>query len=180
MVERVMGIDLGFSLGWGVVEFGKPTLSGTYRVPGSVEEFGEAMTACFNFVSALLRRHRPDVIIMAELWVRKNPVPTAQSLQAIFAFHGVVQMAAYDLRGILCLEENEARVRGYWHDPAPRGTDACKRAALQFCADRGWPAGSHHAADALVMAAYGLAIKRPDRQHELLPAFISRHERAGR
>jgi len=64
--------------------------------------------------------------------------------------------------------------RGYFMHPVPRSSKEIKAAALQFCRDRRWACPDDHSADALLIAAYVLALKNPDRQHELLPLYQRR------
>lgn len=170
---RVLGFDTGTHLGWGLCQFDGPVSAGTVHLPGSLLNFGLTMDSAEREIIRLVARFKPDLIMLAEPWIRHFPPVTVAGLKPVLCVGGAIEQVAYR-RGIECREENESRVRGYFMNPMPRGTAAIKRAAIQVCRDRSWMVTDDHAADALLMAAYGLAVKNPDRQHELLPMYCRR------
>lgn len=172
MPLKVLGFDVGFNLGWGVVQHDGPVSSGTIKIPGSVINFGLSMFEAEKEIRQVVARVVPRLIIVAEPWVQHSPPPTATALRPIMAFEGLVEKIGYEA-GIEVIEENEARVRGYFKIPS-RPHIKKNVAVAQYCAAMGWPADSEHSGDALVMAAYGLGLRVPDRQHELLPMFRKR------
>ena len=170
---KALGFDAGYNFAYGLVDLDGPVSSGTIKVPGSVRAFGISTVAVRDHALALMKRFKPDGVIMAEPWVRRHPPTTADSLRPIFGFTAIVEMVAQDLN-IPFFEENEPRVRGYFLPGVGWNTEHIKSAAVQACEDRCWAVVDHHSADALLMAAYLIAVKVPDRQHELLPLYQKR------
>lgn len=176
---RILGIDPGLNLGFGVRERGRDGAppSGSFRIGPNAKHLGERLHTYAHRVRELIVEHKPTHVIVAEPFISRVATPSA--LLPLFSFMGMTEYVVYlatqgafpDLviRGV-----SEQKARGYFiPPPAPKGTDAIKRAAVQACRDRGWDVCDNHAADALIVADYALARLDPEHAHESHPLFIA-------
>lgn len=177
----VIGVDLGFNLGFGVLETGKPALSGTRRVEGSSIFLGIAGRSVDRIVRELIQIHRPTVLAFASPFIGRRGFVTPVQLRPIMSFPTIVEMVCAELQ-LRCVEWDESRARLAFLGKGnlPAGTKAIKKAVMQACRDRGWPVMDDHSGDALCIAAYTLARLCPDKAHESQPLFQAKVARKRR
>lgn len=178
-----MGVDCGFSFGFGVLGDGKPVHSGTRRVEGSSVLMGKAVRSVDRIMRELIQVHRPAVIGFASPFIARQGKVTPTQLRPIMAFPSIVEAICDELH-IRCVEwdEHRARLAFLGKGNLPATSEKIKRAVMQDCRDRGWPVTDDHAGDALCIAAYTLDRLCPDKAHETQPLFAvkGRHRRGKR
>lgn len=171
---RVAGYDPGFNFGYGVLERGKPALSGSHKIPGSGRRLGAALNHVERWLLSHMREHKPDVVVIAIPFISRKATPTL--LRPLMSFAGMVEKVADTLR-IDCKEIQESDARLAFLGSVPRKSKAIKAAIMASCEQRGWPCADDHAGDALCVAEFCLAILDPLRAHENTPLFVERQFR---
>lgn len=173
---KVLAIDAGFRLGYGVLG-GDTVLSGSHALPGSSKNLGLALYAMQQRLEHFVDVHKPDIIVIARPFISRKATP--ESLRPLFSMYGMVEYVAH-ARSMRCGEvaENTARKEFLGTDNLPSDSKRIKKAVIQACKDRGWPATDDHAADSLCVAAYALSRLQPAQSHETAPLFESSKRRA--
>lgn len=167
---RVMGIDAGFNLGYGVLGDNKPVRAGSLRIEGTSILMGVAGRSCDRTVRELIQDHRPNVIVFASPFMARLVTPT--QLRPIMSWPTIIEMICVELRiGCFEFDESRARARFLGKGNLPSKSKAIKAAVMQAVRDRGWPCPDNHAGDALCIAAYALDVLEPAGAHRTTPLF---------
>lgn len=107
---RVIGIDPGSIItGYGIVEQGPGSirhLDNGIIAPGERLPFPKRLHAIFQGVEALIERHRPDVVVIENVFVAKN----ARSSLLLGHARGVAMLAA-SAAGITVVEYTPSQVK---------------------------------------------------------------------
>lgn len=172
---RVLGIDCGFSTGYGLLG-GKKVLSGSFPIAGTSDQMGVALRSFRELMlNRLIPQLSPEVIVAAVPFIGRDATPV--SLRPIFGFECRLQEIADD-NGIKYFRIYESEARRALVSPAklPQRSKQIKEAIIAECRNRGWPCTDGHAADALCVADYQRSILMPRRSHENTPLFLARSQ----
>jgi Holliday junction resolvasome RuvABC endonuclease subunit len=133
---------------------------------------GEAFRSLAIIVRRLLEEHRPDVVAVSMPFIGRFITPV--QLIPVMAFPCRIQELA-DEAGIrfMRIHEPDARRAFLGAGQTPRKSKDIKRAIMEACRLRDWPATDNHAADALCVADFVLNQIDPSRSHERTPLFLS-------
>lgn len=165
---RILSFDPGLTTGFATAERGKMPLSGSHQIAADAKNLGKALSDLGRWASALISEIGPTHVILAEPFINRKSRPDA--LLPLYSFMGRIEEAAFE-GGLKCLAVSEQAARRAFMGFVPGGTKATKIAAIQGCKDRGWPCCDNHAADALIVAGYALAILDRGHAHESDPLF---------
>lgn len=173
----VLSFDLGRHLGFALLGPGV-VRSGSREILKTWQPFGAAIIILENRLQALIDQHKPDVLGTARPFVRRgrlgSMVDTPQNLVPMFgAFTILHRVAEINMLPLEIIQESDARSAMLGKGNMPRGSDALKKAIIQSCRDRGWPACNDHAGDALCIAAAVMEKIRPGYAHETTPLFAT-------
>lgn len=182
---RVMVIDTGFSLGFGVLGRNNYVRSGTHRLEGSWCQMGLAFRTMTTTVTRLVEMHKPEVIGACRPFVSMQRDPKSnkfivnhQNLIPIMGFYAKLQEIADELKlPFHDIYESDARKAFLSPAPVPRKSKDIKTAINAACEARGWPANYDHASDALCAADFLLAKLDPKAVGiaERTPLFVYAH-----
>lgn len=169
---RVLALDLGFRVGFGVLSRGKPPRSGSHAIKGSSFEMGAAFIALDELMDMLVAEHKPDVIAACIPFVGRFPNPV--TLRPIFGWECKLQEIA-NRRGIRYERVHEPDARKAFLGPglAKGKSEVIKKRVQAACTQLGWVWCDDHAADALCLADFVLNTLDPKGAHRNTPLFIS-------
>jgi len=169
---RSLGIDFGFSLGYGFLAAGANPASGSRRIEGDSIHMGCAGRCVDRVVRELILEFRPDIIAFATPFIGRVGKVTPTQLRPIMSFPTIGEMVCHELR-IRCVEWDEPAARRAFVGDGnlPGKSEMIKAAIQQECRDRNWPCRDSHAGDALCIADYTLAQLDPDYAHTTTALF---------
>lgn len=175
---RVLSIDIGKQLGFGLLGPGVTVRSGSLEILQSWHPLGAAALTFENRVGGLIDQHQPTHLAVARPFVRRfrgKMIDTPDNLVPMFgAFMVLHRLAA--VRGLpppLVMQESDARSHLVGKNMMMAKSAAIKKAVMQACRDRGWPCRDDHAGDALCVAAAALEQLQPSRAHQTTPLFVA-------
>lgn len=177
---RVLGIDLGKQMGFGLLG-GAAVLSGSREVVKKWAPFGPSWLILEGRLQELIDQHKPDILGVARPFVRRGRggamVDTPQNLVPMFGQFAIFhRTAAVNRLRVEEFEESDARSIMLGRD-MPFGSERLKAAIIQACRDRGWPCCDDHAGDALCIAAAVLERLNPRQAHQTTPLFTTAQRR---
>jgi hypothetical protein len=185
-VTRLLVPDFGYNLGWAFFQPGEQPASGTEKLRGSYDDFGELMIHYDFVLSTLMAKYKPTVVGYAEIfiaqkmkrWVKKNGqwvqidvTIRPESIAPLFAMEAKTNELSKKRR-LDCVKVNEQEARGAFLHKIPHGTKLIKEAVFAGATNRGWAPSTHHAADALCVGDFILAKLDPSTAHTREPLFI--------
>lgn len=170
---RILGIDPGFTVGYGLLGAGMKPASGSLAVPrgSGIDDLGPVLRHIYDRAARIIREQKPDLVGVARGFVSRKAAPDV--VLSVGAMIGVVKMAVSDA-GLPCEEISEQQARSKMlGDFLPSGSKAIKKAIMQGCRDRHWPCPDDHAGDALCVASFIFGLRFPELTHETTPLFSS-------
>jgi len=178
-MARVLGIEVGARVGFGLLDDGKAT-SGSFEFLVGWYPLGRSCQEWERRMREQILENRPDHIGIAHQFTRRGDTP--KNLIPMYWAFGTVIKLAHEL-GIQAhwVRENEARLLLLGRGNMPHKSAALKAAVSQAIWDRGWVATDHNAADALcIAAAVAEKLAAPDQRHSTAPLFVASARRAPR
>lgn len=175
---RLLAIDIGKQMGFGLIGPGVETRSGSREILKTWHPLGDAALVFEAKVGELIDLHCPTHMAVARPFVRRfrgKMIDTPDNLVPMFgAFMVLHRLAA--VRGLpppLVIQESDARSHLVGKNMLAAKSAVIKEAVIRACRDRGWPVCDDHAADALCIAAAALERLQPRRAHQTTPLFIA-------
>lgn len=156
---RVLGIDAGTRVGFGLIEPRRAPVSGSRAIAKDASHLGRLLTEYESFLTTLISQQRPHKIVVARLFIWRTD--TENNVLPLFGLVAMTHAIAYEC-GVPIESVAESAARRAFLAPAkiPKGSEAIKAAIFNSCRARGWRACDHNASDALCIASYASAQAR--------------------
>ena len=173
---RVLSLDIGKQLGFGLLDSASSEVkSGSLEILQTWQPYGASGLIFEGRVGALIDKFKPTHLAVARPFVRYargKMIDTPDNLVPMFgAFFLLHRLAATRKMPLLVEQESDARSHLVGKNMMMAKSEAIKKAVIQACRDRGWPARDDHAGDALCIAAAALERLQPRRAHQTTPLF---------
>lgn len=171
-VTKWAGLDPGLTFGWALLD-GQRARSGSHDLrqghpSASIEAAAEHAR---EWLYDLLHDLAPIRVFIAEPFVNRQH-DTARNAVPLFGLILAARIACHR-RGIPWQQVKEFAARKQIIGGIPKGPNR-KKAHIEAVQRLGWPATDGHAADALIVAAYGRALYEPERAFRDTPLFAGK------